>query len=129
MKMNKTKKYAVQFITFMFVSFLIYLSMVYSGILLIDKKTSIYIVATCAGIFLIGTLIIAPGLNKNAEDFTLRFLLLTTVQMLIVFFIVGIMAFKQIDHVRIIGFHLLAIVVELLFLQSYLLVKINNKIS
>ncbi len=129
MKMNKTKKYAVQFITFMFVSFLIYLSMVYSGILLIDKKTSIYIVATCAGIFLIGTLIIAPGLNKNAEDFTLRFLLLTTVQMLIVFFIVGIMAFKQIDHVRIIGFHLLAIVVVLLFLQSYLLVKINNKIS
>ncbi len=127
--MNKTKKYAVQFITFMFVSFLIYLSMVYSGILLIDKKTSIYIVATCAGIFLIGTLIIAPGLNKNAEDFTLRFLLLTTVQMLIVFFIVGIMAFKQIDHVRIIGFHLLAIVVVLLFLQSYLLVKINNKIS
>ena len=127
--MNKTKKYAVQFITFMFVSFLIYLSMVYSGILLIDKKTSIFIVATCAGIFLIGTLIIAPGLNKNAEDFTLRFLLLTTVQMLIVFFIVGIMAFKQIDHVRIIGFHLLAIVVELLFLQSYLLVKINNKIS
>ena len=127
--MNKTKKYAVQFITFMFVSFLIYLSMVYSGILLIDKKTSIYIVATCAGIFLIGTLIIAPGLNKNAEDFTLRFLLLTTVQMLIVFFIVGIVAFKQIDHVRIIGFHLLAIVVVLLFLQSYLLVKINNKIS
>ena len=127
--MNKTKKYAVQFITFMFVSFLIYLSLLYSGILLIDKKTSIYIVSTCAGIFLIGTLIIAPGLNKNAEDFTLRFLLLTTVQMLIVFFIVGIMAFKQIDHVRIIGFHLLAIVVELLFLQSYLLVKINNKIS
>jgi len=127
--MNKTKKYAVQFITFMFVSFLIYLSLVYSGILSIDKITSIYIVATCAGIFLIGTLIIAPGLNKNAEDFTLRFLLLTTVQMLIVFFIVGILAFKQIDHVRIIGFHLLAIVVELLFLQSYLLVKINNKIS
>ncbi len=127
--MNKTKKYAVQFISFMCASLLLYLGMVYSDILLMDKLTAIYIVSTCAGIFLIGTLIIAPGLNKNAEDFTLRFLLLTTVQMLIVFFIVGIMAFKQINNVRIIGFHLLAIVVELLFLQSYLLVKINNKIS
>ncbi len=127
--MNKTKTYSVRFISLMIFSLALYLSLVYSNVLVIEKQTSLYIAATCAGIFLIGTLIIAPGLNKNAEDFTLRFLLLTTVQMLIVFFIVGIMAFQKINNVRIIGFHLLAIVVELLILQSYLLVKIKNRNS
>jgi len=71
-------------------------------------------------------LIIAPSLNKDSEKFILSFLLLTTVQMLIVLGIVGIIIVLKIENVKVIGFHFLALFCSLLFLQSFLLIKINK---
>lgn len=127
MKMNKTRTYSIQFLSFMLLVISIYLGLVNFGILGIDKMNALYISGTSVLLFVIGALIIAPGLNKDAESFTLRFLLLTTVQMLCVFFIIGILAFQKIQNVRAIGFHLIAIVCTLLFLQSYLLIRIKNQ--
>lgn len=125
--MNKTRTYSIQFLSFMLLVISIYLGLVNFGILGIDKMNALYISGTSVLLFVIGALIIAPGLNKDAESFTLRFLLLTTVQMLCVFFIIGILAFQKIQNVRAIGFHLIAIVCTLLFLQSYLLIRIKNQ--
>ena len=124
--MNKAKIYALFFFAAMAVVLSLYLGMVHFSVLKISFENALYNCLASFLIFSVGSLIIAPGLNKDAESFTLRFLLLTTVQMLAVFFIVGIMAFQKIKDVRTIGFNLIAIVCALLFIQSYLLVRIKN---
>ena len=125
--MNKTKKYSIQFLCYILLIIAIYIVLVSFEVLDIDKMNALFISVTSFFIFILGTLIIAPGLNKDAESFALRFLLLTTVQLLCVFFIIGILSYKKIHDFKAIGFHLIAIVCALLFLQSYLLIRIKNQ--
>jgi hypothetical protein len=80
-----------------------------------------------AVLFLGGLLIVAPGLQKDAENFTLRFLVLTTIQMMgVLFFILGLV-FLKLDQAKAMGFQLIAIFGVLLVVQSVLLVKILSK--
>jgi len=124
--MNKKRIFVNKFLLSVMLIMSIYLSLVGLNLLPIDKGTASYLALLVSFIFLIGMLIIAPSLNKDSEKFILSFLLLTTVQMLIVLGIVGIIIVLKIENVKVIGFHFLALFCSLLFLQSFLLIKINK---
>jgi hypothetical protein len=78
-------------------------------------------------IFFLGTLIIAPGLTKSAENFTGRFLILTTAQMLGLLSIIMAIVYLDIAAAKKTGFHLLTLFIILLFIQSYLLIIYKKK--
>lgn len=124
--MNKKRIFVNRFLLAVMLVISIYLSLVGTNILPIDKGSASYIALIVSFIFLAGMLIIAPSLNKDSEKFILSFLLLTTVQMLIVLGIVGVIIVMKIENVQLIGFHFLAVFSVLLFLQSFLLIKINK---
>lgn len=73
-------------------------------------------------IFSLGTVIIAPGLTKTAENFSARFLILTTLQMLSVLSVIAYLVYSEMFEAKKTGFHLLTLFVILLFIQSYLLI-------
>jgi hypothetical protein len=110
----------------MFILLAIYLGIIFSGVLYLNKQTALVLAATNMGIFLLGALIIAPGLNKDPETFVLRFLLLTTVQLLTIFGVIIALAFMKIPDAKAIGFHLAGLFFVLLIVQTVLLVKVNN---
>jgi uncharacterized membrane protein YhaH (DUF805 family) len=72
-------------------------------------------------------LIIAPSLDKDAEQFAIKFLLLTTVQLLLSFLIIGTVVFMRLEEFRRIGFHMVSLFVLLLGIQSFLLIRISNR--
>lgn len=125
--MNKSKQYSGQFLLLLFLISMLYLGLGYAGIIGINILNALYIILAVIIVFALGTLIIAPGLNKDPEKFAIRFLLLTTVQMLTAFLLIGIIIFQKIPDFKTIGFQFITIFCVMLFLQSFLLIRINNK--
>lgn len=111
----------------MFTVLALYLGLIYSGILKFNSQNALIISLADMGIFLLGTLIIAPALNKDHETFLLRFLLLTTLQLLLVFGIIAAIAFMKIAGAKMLGFHFAGIFFVLLIIQTVLLVKVSNE--
>jgi hypothetical protein len=95
----------------------------------LDKTVVERLVMALLVIFIIGTLIVAPGLSKDPERFAIHFLGLTTFQMLSAFGVVGYLAFQKIDQVKSIGLHFIGFFCILLFLQSFFLIRINRSNS
>lgn len=124
--MNKTKVYTTRFVLLMFCVLIAYLGLVFSDLFIFDKQNALIISLGNMGIFLLGALIIAPGLNKSHENFILRFLVLTTVQLLTVFGITAALAFMKVTGGKVIGFHFAGLFFVLLVIQTILLVKLNN---
>lgn len=124
--MNKTKIYTTRFVLLMFCVLGAYLGLIFFGLFVFDKQEALIVSLGNMGIFLLGALIIAPGLNKSHESLILRFLVLTTVQLLTVFGIIAAIVFMKIDHARIIGIHFSSLFFILLIIQTILLVKLNN---
>ncbi|MEY3237942.1 MAG: hypothetical protein RI883_2043 [Bacteroidota bacterium] len=124
--MNKSNVYNKQFLYSLLAVFGLYLGLVNLNVILIDKIVATEIVVGLAIVFVLGILIISPALNKSADEFALKFLLLTTVQMLSIFGIVGVLAFRKVPDFRTIGFNIISVFCILLFVQSFLLVKLNR---
>lgn len=125
--MNKTRNYTNQFFLSLLSILLIYLAFIYTRILSLNLSSALTVSGILLLIFALGTLIIAPSLNKDAERFAISFLLLTTVQMLLVFGIIAVIIFKHIPNFRAISFHFIALFCLLLALQSALLIRLKNK--
>lgn len=125
--MNKSKVYSSRFFLLMFLVLALFLGLVYFQILPVNTKTALLITLADAGIFSLGTLIIAPALNKDHETFLLRFLVLTTIQFLTILIIIAILSISKFTGAKMIGFHLSGVFLVLLIIQSILLVKLNNK--
>jgi len=124
--MNKTKLYYSRFSWSILLVFALYLSFVFPGILPIKQIHALIITGSIAIIFALGMLIIAPGLNKDPENFVLRFLVLTTVQMLIALILVAVLMVLKLKGGKIIGFHFLGLFIVLLIIQSFFLIRINK---
>jgi hypothetical protein len=92
-----------------------------------SHSNALLIIGALAFIFLLGMLIISPGLNKSPENFVMRFLILTTVQMLSVLSIILGLVYTGFEDARPIGFHLIGVFCVLLAIQSVLLIRINSK--
>ena len=124
--MNKSKVYNKQFLYSMIAVFGLYLSLVNLNFILIDKLIAAEIALGLGVLFFLGIIIISPALNKGPDEFALKFLLLTTVQMLAIFGVVGVLAFRKVPDFRTIGFNIISVFCILLFVQSFLLVKLNR---
>jgi hypothetical protein len=78
-------------------------------------------------IFSLGLIIIVPGLHKSPENFSMRFLMLTTIQMLLMLtFILVIITMKYPDA-RYIGFSGIFVFIFLMAIQSVMLIRAVNK--
>lgn len=125
--MSKGKKFILQFLTFLVIISGIYFQAVFLEWLTIDWDHATIIVGIILAIFLLGTLIISPGLNKSPENFVGRFLILTTVQMLSVLSVILALVYTKYPEAKTMGFHLISIFCTLLAIQSVLLIRINGK--
>jgi hypothetical protein len=78
-------------------------------------------------IFLLGGLIIGPGLDKRPENFVNRFLILTTLQLLSAMSVLATLVFMKTLDVRRAALQFIAVFVILLAIQSFFLVKSIKK--
>lgn len=90
-------------------------------------ETMIYIDASIALLFILGILITFPGIKKGGENFSIRFLLVTTLQMLSMLSIILVLAFKKIEGVKVLGFSAIILFISLLAIQSFVLIRAMNK--
>ena len=125
--MSKRKLFSKQFFLVIASIVSMYLGMVSLQIIPILSFGAVLVSLTIAFIFLLGMLIIAPSLDKDAEQFAIKFLLLTTVQLLLSFLIIGTVVFMRLEEFRRIGFHMVSLFVLLLGIQSFLLIRISNR--
>lgn len=125
--MNKARIFTKSFLYFFFITLGLYLLAVNLHWLKIDFNKALLIIGILSAIFLVGLVIIAPGLNKSPENFILRFLILTTVQMLSVLSIILAWVYSKYPDAKTLGFHLIFTFCWLLAVQSVLLIRINGK--
>ncbi len=105
----------------------LHLILVYSAILPGKMDLMIYLDLTIAFIFVSGFAISYTGLKLGGETFNLRFLLTTTLQMLLMLGLIVVLAFNKIEGVKVAGFSAIILFVILLALQSVVLIKAVNK--
>lgn len=93
-----------------------------------ELKVIAWIDLFLALLFCGGLMIAAPGLNKSPENFSLRFLAMTTAQMLLMLSLILVFVFAKIGSTKILGFTSIILFVVLLAIQSvYLIRRINQK--
>ena len=124
--MKKSKLYIKQFISFLVILHAIYIALIASNTMPLNFQNAVLINSFSAFIFLIGVLIISPSLNKDLETFSIKFLLLTTVQMLLFMLGIVIILFNRIAEQKVTGFHFTGFFIICLAAQSYLLIKLKN---
>ncbi|MBI1836344.1 MAG: hypothetical protein HYR91_03665 [Flavobacteriia bacterium] len=77
-------------------------------------------------LFILGTIIIAPGLKKEPKNFVGRFLVLTTVQMLSVLAVFAAVIYVKFPDAQTVVLHSLSVFILLMVAQSLLLLKFVN---
>jgi len=80
-------------------------------------------------LFFLSSLIIAPGLDKEGDNFVNRFLILTTLQLFAMMIVVLVLSVLKMDYFKIIGYHLLIVFICLLIAQSLLLLSFVRKVN
>jgi hypothetical protein len=125
--MKRSRIYSKQFFTAMLVVLALYFLLEIMNVIPLHSKGLLLVLASIFTLFSIGVLIIAGSLDRDAEQLAIKFLLLTTVQMLLVFGLVGFVVLTRMLDFRLVGFHLLGLFCTLLGIQSYLLITIKNK--
>lgn len=90
-------------------------------------REALIVDAVLAVIFILGILIILPGFKGEPDNFALRFLGLTTLQMLSMLTLIIILIFGKLPDMRYWAFSAISIFVALLSVQSALFIKEVNK--
>jgi hypothetical protein len=119
----KTKKYAINFL--LITALILALDSIiikYLAESLAFNKVLILNIAVLF-IFLIGTIIVAPALEKEPKNFVGSFLILTTVKMISILFVFAAVVYTKIENVKLIVLHALLVFVIILIFQSILLIK------
>lgn len=125
--MNKSKIYLKKFSAVLFGVMAIYFGCLTLNLVGIEIEKGLIAGGIVFILYALGAVFIAPGLNKEPEHFILRFLILTTVQMLAALSVILVLVFKQVDGAKIIGFHLISLFIILLFIQSLFLIRLSNR--
>lgn len=119
----RTKKYAIVFLISAIFTLVVDLFFCKSYFTTLPFRGLLILDCVLFFLFVVGTVIIAPGLEKEPKNFVGRFLILTTVQMLSVLAVFAAVIFVKFPNAKIIVLHSLAVFVLLMVLQSYLLLK------
>jgi hypothetical protein len=127
--MNKIKKYLTFFLPSLLLITGTFYFLTVGGVIGLKASVVLRLCLVLFVIFICGALIIVPGLKKDPERFAIHFLGLTTFQMLSAFGVIGFLAFQKIDQVKSIGLYFIALFCILLFIQSFLLIRINRSNS
>ncbi|TNF47676.1 MAG: hypothetical protein EP305_07215 [Bacteroidetes bacterium] len=107
----------------------IYISLSFLNILSMPFENALQIGGFTFLIFFLGVLIMAPGFSKGAQQFVMRFMVITTLQMLSVLSVIMVVAYRSIENAKWIGYHLLFLFCFFLFVQSFLLIKAGSGTS
>lgn len=123
----KSRQYNKEFLIGALLVFGIHFSLYSSGMFHLTLKSILSIDGFLFILFFLGTLIISPGLDKAPDNFVNRFLMLTTIQLMAVMFSVMLFVIMKIYNLKAVSYHLLAVFLCLMTIQSVLLVKRINK--
>ncbi len=88
---------------------------------------AIIVDASLSAIFGVGIFIILPGLKKDSEYFAMRFIGLTTLQMLSMMTLIAVLIFGNLSEPRYWAFTAIILFAFLLSIQSFLFIKEVNK--
>ncbi len=80
-----------------------------------------------AALFCGGLLIAAPGVAKGAENFSIRFLLVTTMQMLMMLALILVLVYAKLVSPKTTGFSAIILFVILLAIQSVYFIRLVNR--
>jgi hypothetical protein len=120
----KSKKYKFRFLLIASFIVLTHILLLCSGIFHVPLKNFFLTDGFLVILFFLSTLIISPGLDKEADNFVNRFLILTTLQMFAMMITVLILSVLKMDYFKVIGYHLLVVFVCLLVSQAIILVRL-----
>lgn len=123
----KSKQFSFRFIILLLIVLLAHSTLVFFEIFKTDFSKFIRLEIVLFVIYSLGIIVIAPGLDKNPENFVGRFLILTTVQLLAAMSVLAALAYVQIPEMRTLSLHFISAFVIVLGIQSFLLVKWVNK--
>ncbi len=121
-----TKKYSILFLVLSI--FVIGIDLLFSKFLLphIPLRPILGLDLAIYFIFIVGTIIIAPGLEIEPKNFVGRFLVLTTAQMLSALAIFAAIVFVKFPNFQTVVLHTLVVFVLLMVIQSILLLRFVN---
>lgn len=105
----------------------LHLSLVATNVLHGNLSQALWIDALILVLFGLGILIVIPGFKTGSETFALRFLGLTTIQILVMMFLMVGIIFGRIEDARYWAFTALILFGIILAIQSVLFVQQVNK--
>jgi hypothetical protein len=123
----KSKQYNKQILIGAILVFGIHFSLFSTGMFHLTLKSILAIDGFLFILYFLGTLIISPGLDKAPDNFVNRFLMLTTIQLMAVMFSVMLFVIMKIYNLKAVSYHLLAVFLCLMAIQSVLLIKRINQ--
>ena len=125
----KSKRYKTRFISILAFVIVAHVLLLCSGIFHLPLRNLILMDVFLLALFFLSSLIIAPGLDKEGDNFVNRFLILTTLQLFAMMIVVLVLSVLKMDYFKIIGYHLLIVFICLLIAQSLLLLSFVRKVN
>jgi hypothetical protein len=125
----KSKRYKARFISVLAFVIVAHVLLLCSGIFHLPLRNLFLMDGFLLALFFLSSLIIAPGLDKEGDNFVNRFLILTTLQLFAMMIVVLVLSVLKMDYFKIIGYHLLIVFICLLIAQSLLLLSFVKKVN
>lgn len=123
----KSKQFSVRFVSLLALILLVHSILVFLEVFQVNFSKFITLEITLFVIYVLGIVVIAPGLDKKPENFVGRFLVLTTVQLLAAMSVLAALAYVRVPEMRELSLHFISAFVVALGIQSYLLITLVNK--
>ena len=124
--MNKARLFTLIIIGSILVILGIYVALVQSKVFSFTEKHALVVSLTIAVIFGGGIPLITPSFQQDPEKFVGRFLILTTVQLLLAMSILLAFIVSKQNDAKMMCFHFISLFVLLLIVQSIGLIKVAN---
>lgn len=122
--MMKSKLFRNRIITSIFSVISIHILLLSTGIFHLPLANLYISDGILLAMFVLGTLIISPGLDKAPDNFVNRFILLTTFQLMGMMIYILVLSMTKIPYFKMIGYHTLGVFLFLLLAQAFFLVKV-----
>ncbi len=126
MKMKKSKIFIILLCLVIVAVVGVHLLLTAQGLVGITMNWALRLDGLIIALFIVGGLIVMPSLAVDPEKFVLRFLVLTTLQLLGAFSIVAFLAYTKPVNVKALAFNVLCVYSVLLFAQSVLMIRLNK---
>lgn len=124
--MNKARLFTLIILGSLLVVLGTYVALVQGHVLQLVEKHAIIISLTISVIFGGGIPLITPSFRQDPEKFVGRFLMLSTIQLLLAMTILLAFAVSKQINAKMMSFHFISLFLILLIIQSFVLIKVVN---